>query len=144
MAEIASKVRAVMDAVGNVHVLATVDAQGRPQMRWMGALVEDPGKPWTFYLACGKQSRKMAQLAANDHAQLLFSKQDTWEVATLSGRGRAVDTPEIRQLLWDTIPAMQQYYSGVDDPAMGLIEFRTECLELLAMQEGHECLVEEL
>jgi len=136
MSDIPDRVREVMTAVHNVHVLATVDAEGKPQMRWMGALLEDPGTPWTFYLACGKDSRKMKQLAQNAHAQLLFSNQDDWHVATLSGTAEAVDSPEIRQMLWDAIPPMRQYYSGVDDPGMGIIKFTTKCLELLSMAEG--------
>jgi general stress protein 26 len=138
MSAVPDHVRAIMQAVNNLHVLATVDAEGKPQMRWMGALVEDPNAPWTFYLACGKDSRKMAQIAANPRAQLLFTKQESWEVATLSGKAEAVDTPEARQLLWEACPPMRQYYSGVDDPSMGIIRFTTCCLELLAMAEGHE------
>ncbi len=138
MSEVPDRVRQVMAAVHNVHVLATVDAEGKPQMRWMGAVVEDPDAPWTFYLACGKNSRKMAQIAQNPHAQLLFSKEDDWQVATLSGTAEAVDCAHCRQLLWDNVPAMQQYYSGVDDPNMGIIKFTTRCLELLAMSEAHE------
>jgi len=138
MSEIPDRVRQVMAAVHNVHVLATVDAEGKPQMRWMGAVVEDPDAPWTFYLACGRNSRKMAQIAQNNHAQLLFSKEDDWQVATLSGTAEAADTPAIRQLLWNAIPDMDKYYSGVDDPNMGIIKFTTRCLELLAMSEAHE------
>lgn len=142
MSETLTRVREVMQAVQNVHVLATVDADGQPWMRWMGALAESPEHPWTFYLACGKGSRKLAQLAANPKAQLLFTKQDTWEVATLSGVAQAVDTPEIRQLLWDAVPAMRQYYTGVDDPQMGLIAFTTHCVELMSMATHEtECFV---
>jgi general stress protein 26 len=138
MSDIPARVREVMQAVGNMHVLATVDAEGRPQMRWMGALVEDPDQAWTFYLACGKESRKMKQIAGNPHAQLIFSKQDDWQVATLSGTAEAVDCVHCRKLLWDGVPAMGNYYSGPDDPNMGIIRFTTKCLELLAMSEGHE------
>lgn len=138
MSDIPDRVREVMAAVHNVNVLATVDGEGKPHMRWMGAIVEDPQQPWTFYLACHKASRKMKQLAANSNAQLLFSQTEEWLVATLSGHGESVDTPELRQLLWDAVPAMQKYYSGIDDPNMGLIKFTTKCVELLAMSEAHE------
>lgn len=138
MAELTDCVREIMAAVKNVHLLATVDAQGQPQMRWMGALVEDPQAPWTFYLACGKNSRKMQQIAQNPAAQLLFSKQDDWQVAMLSGTAEDVDTPELRALLWENIPMMDQYYSGQDDPNMGIIRFVTKTLEVLCLQEGHE------
>ena len=138
MSAVPDRVREVMQAVSSLHVLATVDAEGKPWMRWMGAIAESPDHPWTFYIACFKGSRKMAQIAANPNAQLLFTKQESWEVATLSGRAEAVDTPELRQLLWEAWPSMRKYYSGVDDPSMGIIKFTTCCLELLAMQEGHE------
>jgi len=138
MSDIPDRVRQAMDAVHNLHVLATVDADGQPHMRWMGAVVEDADQPWTFYLACSKDSRKMAQLAANPNAQLLFTKQDTWEVATLSGTAEEADCPERRKLIWDAIPQLSNYYSGPDDPNMTLIKFKTRCLELLAVLEGHE------
>jgi len=136
MSDVPDRVRQVMAAAQNVHVLATVDAEGKPHTRWMGAIVEHPEQPWTFLIACGKDSRKMAQIAANNQAQLLFTKQDTWEVATLSGTAEAVDCEHCRKLLWEACPPMRQYYTGVDDPSMGIIMFTTKCMELLAMQEG--------
>jgi general stress protein 26 len=142
MSDLPDKVREVMKAVSNIHVLATVDEQNAPRMRWMGALVEDPEHPWTFYLACGKESRKMAQIAGNDRAQLLFTNQDSWEVATLSGSAEAVDSVAVRQLLWEGCAPMRRYYKGVDDPTMGIICFTTRCLELLTMAEHKtECFV---
>ncbi len=138
MSDVPTRVKALMASVNNVHVLATVDAQGAPQMRWMGWLVEDPEQPWAFYLCCGKSSRKMAQIAGNPAAQLLFSKPDYSEVASLSGVATAVDTPAIRQLLWAEVPDMEKYYSGVDDPNMGIIRFTARCLELLCIGEQHE------
>lgn len=136
MSNVPDRVKEIMAAVHNLHVLATVDADGKPQMRWMGALVEHPEQPWTFFLACGKVSRKMAQIAANPHAQLLFSKEDDWQMATLSGTAEAVDCEHCRKLLWDGCPAMHQYYSGVDDPNMGIIMFTTRCMESVSMAEG--------
>ena len=59
-------------------------------------------------------------------------------MATVCGKAEAVDTPEARQLLWEACPPMRQYYSGVDDPSMGIIKFTTCCLELLAMADGME------
>lgn len=142
MSDLPDQVRAVMQAVHNLHVLATVDAEGKPHLRWMGALVEDPEHPWTFYLACGKNSRKMAQLAANANAQLLFTNQDTWEVATLSGIAEAVDSRQTRQMLLEAVPQIRRYYSSADDPAMGVIKFTTRCLEMLSIATHKtECFV---
>ncbi len=134
MSDIPDRVRKVMGDVNNLHVLATVDADGKPHMRWMGAFAEDPGKPWTFYLVCTKGSRKLQQLAANPHAELLFSNPDTWEVASVAGVAEEADSPEARQLVW--VPHLKDYYSGPDDPNMTIIRFTTRCMELLAMTEG--------
>lgn len=138
MSDTLERVRGIMAAQHNVHLLATVDAEGKPHCRWMGALVEDPQAPWTFYLACGKDSRKMAQIAANPNAQLVFSDQSTWDVATLSGTAVAEAGPTVRQWLFDAVPVMKAYYSGPADPTMGVIKFKTRCVELLTAHESHE------
>lgn len=138
MSDTVERTRGIMAKVHNMHILATVDGEGKPHCRWMGALVEDPNSPWTFYLACGKQSRKMGQIAANPNAQLVFSDEKTWEVATLSGTAVAEDSAEARQWLWDAIPMRKKYYSAADDPSMGVIKFKAECVELLAMHENRE------
>lgn len=138
MSDTLERARGIMVAQHNLHLLATVDADGRPHCRWMGALVEDPQAPWTFYLACGKASRKMAQIAANPNAQLVFSDPSKWDVATLSGTAVAEAGLAARQWLFDAVPAMKTYYSGPADPAMGVIKFKTRCVELLAGHESHE------
>lgn len=138
MSDTLERVRGIMVAQHNLHLLATVDAEGRPHCRWMGALVEDPQAPWTFYLACGKASRKMAQIAANPNAQLVFSDRSTWDVATLSGTAVVETGPAARQWLFDAVPAMTTYYSGPADPTLGIIKFRTTCVELLAAHESRE------
>jgi len=134
MSETAAQVREIIEAVNGLHVLATVNEEGSPRMRWMGALMEDPEQPWVFYLVCGKDSSKMHEIAQNPEAQLLFSQMDPWKVASLSGTAEAVDSPELRELLWDSIPAMHNYFRGVDDPGMGIIRFTSKCAEV---QTGH-------
>ena len=139
MSETPELVREIIEAVDGLHVLATVDEEGRPRMRWMGALLEDSHKPWTFYLVCGVDSNKMHEIAQNPNAQLLFSQMDPWKVASLSGTAEAVDTPELRQLLWDSIPAMANYFSGVEDPGMGIIRFTSKCGEVQTMNAEPHC-----
>lgn len=136
MSDVAERVRKIMAVAQNVHVLATVDGEGKPHCRWMGALVEDPNHPWTFYLACGKQSRKMIQIAANSNAQLLFTDQSNWQVATLSGTAVAEEGMEPRKWLFEAVPVMKDYYSGPDDASMAVIRFKASSLEVIAMKEG--------
>jgi general stress protein 26 len=135
MADTLERVRGLMAAQRNVHVLATADGEGRPYCRWMGALLEDPNVPWTFYLACDKTSRKTAQIAANPHAQLLFTDATKWEVATLAGIAVCETGQAPRQWLFAAVPAMTTYYSSPADPALGVIKFTTRRVEFYAMHE---------
>lgn len=139
MSETPELVREIIEAVGGLHVLATVDEDGSPRMRWMGALEEDPEQPWVFYLVCGVDSAKMDQIAQNPNAQLLFSQMDPWRVAALSGIAEAVDTPELRRLLWEAIPAMADYFSAIDDPGVGIIRFTARCAEVQTMHAEPHC-----
>jgi general stress protein 26 len=138
MSDTPDRVRTIMAKTHNMHILVTVDVEGKPHARWMGALVESPESPWTFYLACGANSRKMGQIAANPHTQLVFTDQTKWEVATLVGLAEASVDAEPRQLLWDSIPMIKKYYSGPRDEKMGVIKFQTKSLELLCMHENRE------
>ena len=139
MSETADLVREIIQAVDGLHVLATVDAEGRPRMRWIGALLEDPQEPWIFYLVSGVDSGKMREIAQNPNAQLLFCQMDPWRVASLSGVAEAVDTPELRQLLWDSIPAMETYFTGAEDRAMGIIRFTSKCAEVQTANAEPHC-----
>ena len=138
MSDTLERVRGIMAQQHNLHVLATVDGQGRPQCRWMGALVEDPTAPWTFYLACGKASRKMTQIALHPYAQLVFTDQAKWEVATLSGIAVIEPGQAARQWMFAAVPAMTTYYSSPTDPALGVIKFKTQRAELYAMHENRD------
>lgn len=139
MAEIGERVREVMAAAKNVFVMGTVDAEQQPQMRWMGALVEAPDSPWTFYIVSGAAARKVSQIAGNPAVQLLFTRlPDYAEAATLWGTAEMVADPEIKQMVWEAIPGMSEYFASADDPNYGVIRFTTRCLELLAMREQHE------
>ena len=136
--DIKSRVKALLGD-GNVQfIMATVDADSKPCMRWMGAFARDPENPWVLYAASFSGARKMQQIAANPNMQLLFAKPDFSEVATLIGTAEAENSPEIKQLVWNAIPALAQYFTSPEGEDYGLIKFTTKCMELLAMQEQHE------
>ncbi len=127
---------------GKPFMLGTVDQQGGPQMRWMGGLVLE--EPLVVWMACGAQSRKVAQLAANPQAQLVFTSPDYMTVATLSGTCEIRADAESRQKVWDGIPALARYSSGPQDPAMVAMRFVTQRVELLGMAAGMQPQVAEL
>ena len=121
-----------------VHVMATVDEEGRPQMRWMGALAADPRDENVHYIVSSAKARKVAQLQANPAVQLLFTAPEYKCIVNVSGECDMVQDMEIKRMVWDAIPACADYHSGPDDPDFGVIRFRARCLEVLCVGESHE------
>jgi general stress protein 26 len=119
-----------------VFVLATAGEGGAPRMRWMGALLLE--EPLTLYMACGASSRKMDQVRGNPQAQVMFQNAEFSEVVTLSGECEVRDEAEIKQRLWESLPAMEQYFKGPDDPGLGVLKFVTKRVELLGLQSHGE------
>ena len=119
-------------------IMATVDADNKPQIRWMGALAPDPADEKVRYLVCGTQSRKMEQIAANPATQLMFSSSDYSCIVTLSGSCEPVQDAQTKQAVWEAVPGLTQYFQSVDDPNYAVLRFTICCLEVLCMGEAHE------
>ena len=131
-------VSAALDLVraGRSFVLATVDRDGTPQVRWMGgAHLEEP---FTIYMACGAESRKMGQIASDPRSQLMFQAEDFSRVATLTGMSEVVTEAEAKRQVFEGIAGASQYFSGPDDPNFGAIKFTCQRVEMLGMSEGME------
>jgi len=131
--EIVNAALALVSA-GRSFVLATVDRDGTPQVRWMGgAHLEEP---FTIYMACGAESRKMGQIASDPRSQLMFQAEDFSRVATLTGTSEVVTEAEAKRRVFEGIAGASQYFSGPDDPNFGAIKFTCRRVEVLGMSEG--------
>jgi general stress protein 26 len=129
-------VNAALDLVraGRSFVLATVDRDGTPQVRWMGgAHLEEP---FTICMACGAESRKMGQIASDPRSQLMFQAEDFSRVATLTGTSEVVTEAEAKRRVFEGIAGASQYFSGPDDPNFGAIKFTCQRVEMLGMSDG--------
>ncbi len=121
---------------GKSYVMATVDADGTPHMRWMGALARDPHDRKVGYLISSSKANKMRHLTANPATQLLFTAPEYEFIATLNGTSEAVTDQETRQMVWSAIPAAAQYFSGPDSEDFGVIRFTACCLEVRSTRES--------
>ncbi|MCJ7752899.1 MAG: pyridoxamine 5'-phosphate oxidase family protein [Armatimonadetes bacterium] len=131
--EIVNAALALVSA-GRSFVLATVDRDGTPQVRWMGgAHLEEP---FTIYMACGAESRKMGQIASDPRSQLMFQAEDFSRVATLTGTSEVVTEAEAKRRVFEGIAGAAQYFSGPDDPNFGAIKFTCRRVEVLGMSDG--------
>lgn len=128
--EIVAKAKELAQA-GAPFILATVDQNGAPQARWMGAKVLD--EPFTVYMESHRQARKVGQIRANPNAQLVFQSPDYMLVATVSGKCEVCEDPEIYRRIWEAVPELANYISGPDDPGFGAVKFTAEVIELLDM-----------
>lgn len=120
----------------DVFVLSTVDARNQPQSRLMGAKLVDKGL--TIFMETYADSRKVKQIKKNPRAQLLFATNDNSEVVTLSGKASMDSSMNVRKRIWRENPASADYFSGYDDPALGLIKFKPQRLEYFGPDTGLE------
>ncbi len=119
---------------GRSFVLATVDSEGVPQVRWMGAAHLE--EPFDVYMAAGAASRKIGQMESHPQSQLMFQTEDYSRVATLTGTCEVVTDAETKRRVFEGIPGAAQYFSGPDDPNFAAIKFKCQRVEMLGMAEG--------
>lgn len=117
-----------------VFVLSTVDGRGRPQSRFMGAKLVDKGI--TIYMETYARSRKVRQIEKNPRVQLLFATKNYSEIVTLSGKAAMDKSMSVRKRIWRENPNSVKYFSGYDDPALGLIRFKPARLEYYGPSTG--------
>ncbi|MBN2292141.1 MAG: pyridoxamine 5'-phosphate oxidase family protein [Pirellulales bacterium] len=130
--------KAVWDAVekGNkVFVYATVDTHNHPHARYMGALMIKEG---VIYMATYSESRKIQQIKANPHSEIVFAGPEYKEVVTMDGESRIDESLELKKEFWQANPICKDYFSGYDTPEFGLIAFEPRSAEYLNLALQHE------
>jgi general stress protein 26 len=95
------------EAVGIVNdaflgMLTTVDADGAPHARWMGAAAMGGGLR-EIYTLCGRDTRKVTQITNNPNVCWVFSNDDHTGVVTLHGRAEILSAPMVSQKIWDRL-----------------------------------------
>lgn len=81
----------VIDEAG-IGVLGTVDAEGRPHLRWMTVATEKSRPGAIFTVSC-REAGKVEQLRQNPHVQWLFS--GAGKTAVTDGQASIVDNPAV-------------------------------------------------
>lgn len=95
------------DAIGIVNdaflgMLTTVDEDGVPHARWMGAAAMGGGIH-EIHTLCGKGTRKVQQIKANPNVCWVFSTEDYADVVTLHGDAEVLTAPLVRQNVFDRL-----------------------------------------
>ncbi len=115
-------------------VYTTVDGQGYPRGRYMGALMIKDG---VIYMASFSEARKMAQIKDNPHSELIFATQDYKQVATLGGESLVEGSLELKKEFWEANPICKDFFGGYDTPDFGLIAFSPHSGECLPLELQH-------
>ena len=100
---------ALIDRLG-VGVLSTVDAQGRPFSRWMGAVATDRELS-PIYSVTAKETRKVTHLRGNHAVCWLFSDAQTHETVTVYGQASLHETTVLPVDAWHRLTEFTDPYA---------------------------------
>ncbi len=92
--EVMKKVRAIIEAHGT-GLLATVDSNGDPHMRWFTPTLL-PDSPGALYALTPRQSAKVMQDQGHRRVEWMFQTPPLDQVITVRGRINVVDVPSLR------------------------------------------------
>jgi len=107
-------------------MLATAEDK-QPRVRpMMPYLTEDN----ELLLALLGRSRTVQQVKDNPLVELCFVDRKMW-YCRIAGKGRISDDLSKKQILWDNIPMLKQYFGGPEDPNFNLMTI--EITEVEAM-----------
>lgn len=128
----------VLDIVShaNFGVLASIDDEGRPQIRWMGGAILHEGIR-RIYCLTGRHTRKISQLRNRPQVTWMFHDHDFGRVATLHGHAAITDSVLATQNVWDRLlrtgrPYLVSVLGEESSPEMSVIETQIHLVELLA------------
>lgn len=124
-----------------VGVLITLDTDGSPHARLMGAAMEKADLPARLYSLCGHATRKVEHLRARPKVCWLFHSPDHGKVLQLTGTARVHATAQLPDAVWHKLNDLARPYaeqSVRDEPhfSFDVIETRIETIELLGKDYG--------
>lgn len=108
-------------------VMSTVDADNRPQSRWMSSTLLS-GDLRRLYCLAHPSSDKIKQIDANDRVQWMFHRVNFTEVAWLSGRMRVLDSPSVKQQVFEKVAdrALVYFKKFGENPDFVVLELAVE------------------
>ena len=106
--------------------LATMEGN-QPHLRPMMPYLTDE---CLLLVALLPRSRTIAQIKANPLVEVCFVDRKMW-YARITGKGRITQDAGNKQILWDMIPMLRQYFGSVQDPNFMLLEIDIVSVEAM-------------
>ena len=121
-------------------VLATVDANGAPRLRWItpGSITDRPGH---LYMITGHDFEKVTQAKARPSASMLLQSRQLDRVLHLQGELAVLENPVIRNAILERVSSRLNAFwkTGSKDRELIVLEFRiTEAVYYLPMSGSRE------
>lgn len=90
-------------------VLATVDVEGRPHIRWMVPTVL-MGSPGLIYAVTAPEAKKVDQIRETGQAEWLLQKRDLSEIVNLRGKTRILEHPSLMREVIERLGPKLKYF----------------------------------
>ena len=121
--EILNIIERLVDAA-KTAVLATVDAENWPHIRWMTP-VRLRGRPEALYAISSTQLAKTAQLARNPCVEWMFQDQTLREVVIVRGRVNLIDNPALKSEVLEAVGLRLAAFWKANQQGTGLVVLET-------------------
>ncbi len=121
---------AIMAAAPNC-ALITIGPEGAPQARMMNPF--PPGESLIVWMATHRDTRKVAEMRADERVTLIYFDPSDPGYATLIGSARLIDDPAEKRRRWKDEWSMY-YPGGPEGETYLLIEFVPDRLEVVSVK----------
>lgn len=98
-------------------MLATVEGK-QPRVRPMMPYLTEDNR---ILIALLGRSRTIKEAKENPMVEICYVDRKMW-YCRVTGKAKISDSKEDRQILWDNIPMLKQYFGGIQDPNFMLME----------------------
>jgi len=107
--------------------LLATEEDKQPRVRPMMPYLTDDNQ---LLLALLGRSRTIAHIKENPLVELCFVDRKMW-YCRIAGKATICEDLEKKQILWDNIPMLKQYFGGVEDPNFHLAEIEIKEVEAM-------------
>lgn len=112
--------------------LATIE-ENKPKVRPMMPFLTDEG---VLLLAVLSHSRTITQIQKNPFVEICYLDRKMC-FSRISGQAQVSTDLEKKQVVWNNIPMLRQYFSSPEDPHYVLLEITTDSIESMTPAQKH-------
>ncbi|MCA9400465.1 MAG: pyridoxamine 5'-phosphate oxidase family protein [Candidatus Omnitrophica bacterium] len=106
--------------------LATAE-NDQPRVRPMMPYLTDDDR---LLVALLGRSRTLTHIQQNPKLEICYVDRKMW-YCRVTGEGKISENKEDKEILWNNIPMLRQYFGGVDDPNFKLLDIKITEVEAM-------------